>query len=228
MSKFKLFQYLVTHIFLPNKLPKNNDGTETFEIKFLNIINKVINQYSDLTLLSRFEYIKILFSNWELFQVDLDTETINSEIDRLNEGNSLAFYLKEQNATILISRLSQHQKYRAVISCFGVNAKNFEVMSTKDSLTSWYPWYSFYIDNQDDGPKIKSKTFSNLLAKLGSESMETNLRTTRKGGINMPEQRDVYDPKYVNFKKEVVLLIKKSLLILDALELVEIYSLKIY
>ena len=53
---------------------------------------------------------------------------------------------------------------------------------------------TFYIENKE---LLSSKVFSDLLVQFGKEYIEDNLRTTSKSGVDLPEVRDVQDPKYV-------------------------------
>lgn len=196
MKDLSLFQFLVDHVFLPNKLPKNNDDSniETKEIYFLHTLNEFFHENDQLNSQDQIQEIMRLFSKWELLQIEQDPKQINTEILNLKQNESFALYLKPQNATILISKLSTGQNYSTVVSCFGVNAKNSSVMSLNGCLKSRYPWYSFYSDNVNF---LESKQFSYLLTTLGKEDVLKIFRTTRKGDVDVPEKRDVQDPRFV-------------------------------
>lgn len=190
----KVFQCLVNHIFLPNKLPGTSNDIRP--IHFLTLINKILSQNEIFNSTQQFFEIKRLFSQWETTQDDIgNIELINENIYKLDDYQSFALYLENQNSTILITNLTKEKNiYPAVFSVFGVNSKNSQVMSLNGSLISKYPWYSFYIKNNET---LKSKVFSELLVQLDKEFLEENLRTTTKAGVEMPEVRDVQDPKFV-------------------------------
>ena len=199
MDKEK-YEFLIHHIFLPNKLPINNDENgSNVESYFLNLVEQTLNQDLNKNLIdSSIEYQEVqrMFNTWNRLQTSdfLDPNKIFDQINSLQENQSLALYLRSQNATILIKSLADDQTYSAIFSSFMANPKNENIMSVNGSLISKYPSFSCYMPNKS---MLNSETFASILADLNNNPIEECMSHSRKAGTEVEEKRDVEDPKFV-------------------------------
>jgi hypothetical protein len=143
-----------------------------------------------------FQEILRIFETWNELQFaeNFDAKLLFQKVNSLEENQFLALNLHSQNATILIKRLSDDQNYSAIFSSFMVNPKSESIMKVNGSLITEYPSSSCCIPNKD---MLNSETFANILVDLNNNRIEECMSHSRKAGVEIEENRDVLDPKFV-------------------------------
>ena len=106
----------------------------------------------------------------------------------------MPLHLQKQNTCILLSVITQSNQEKVIISGFKPSAKNSEIMSKSNDLSSQFPEFSYYINNIE---VLTSTSIAIQLADLGNNIIVETLSTTMKKGSSNPEIRDVNNPKYV-------------------------------
>ena len=204
----KVYEYLIDHISFPCKLPQRSEkqlaNSKVFlmdenDPNFLTIITNVLDSFRKEPLgyySSLYHQVLSTFKEWSLLQSDslLNKRKVHMQISSLNPGDTAVFYLKHQNACLILSMLPKDSLYPAVISCFQPSVENVSIMSVSGELSLFYPEISYYVKSKEI---ISSQAFANQISALANIDMPDTSATNIKKGVKNVEVRDVVNPRYV-------------------------------
>ena len=193
----KVYEYLIDHICLPCKLPQRGEkqlaDSKVFlmdenDPNFLSLITNTLYSFrkEPLGYYSK-PYQKVMntFTGWSDVQSDalLNKTKVREQINSLNPSDTVVFYLKRQNACLILSMLPIDSSYAAVISCFQPSVDNASIMSVSGELSSFYPEISYYVKTQEI---ISSQAFANQISALANIDMpDTSAINIKKGVKNV-------------------------------------------
>jgi hypothetical protein len=158
---------IIPHVFLPRKLP-TSEQPKIVEIEqnILRILNAVAASHGEsLDFSSIAPQTCLMLQNWEKLQPCLSSiiyeeNEIGKTISSSNCKGMLAFYIRAQNAGMLLSGSMEESNDNLVLSTFPASAPSTTVMSTSGDLAVAVPQQSVWIPRTT---LLQSREFSILL-----------------------------------------------------------------
>jgi hypothetical protein len=141
----------------------------------------------------------LMLQNWEKLQPCLSStihgvEEIGKTITSLDCRGMLAFYIRAQNAGMLLSGSMKVSNVNLILSSFPASAPSTTVMSTTGDLAVAVPQQSVWIPRS---ALLTSKDFAGELYCLNATQIEKTLPVVHKAGNRFAEIRDVANPKMI-------------------------------
>ncbi|KAI0404731.1 hypothetical protein F4802DRAFT_218327 [Xylaria palmicola] len=194
-------QYTFNHLFLPSKLPQQDDYNARCETSLLSTTIEGLNEWRDCTdpayrgqadaAISSIRNMKRAYS-----EVDgsLNEGEIISLLAQLTEDTPIPLYVWKQNAGVLISR----QSNRILFDIFEVWPTNEETMTTKGRLRRSFPGVAVVLDESDFQQNQFQKTIAHTLADMSRYPVEAMQPKVKKADSILPEARDTNHPGTVS------------------------------
>ncbi|CAL8134250.1 unnamed protein product [Orchesella dallaii] len=180
---------MIPHILLPKNLPQKgvieNDDVETSLLKSINYFTKYAFSVENWII------PKTIWTmhKWEKLQSQVRTTfSLHSELSQLKDGDSTVLHIREQNCTIIFTKVDEAHM-RAMT--FRGSLPNEEIMSTAGSLKATYPETAEIVPISK---LLLSTTFSRHVQSLTLEACELAMPKSRKGGHTFPEVRELSNP----------------------------------
>ncbi|KAJ5471830.1 hypothetical protein N7539_008773 [Penicillium diatomitis] len=210
--------YLFHHIFLPPKLPQEDDYSVGHEVLLTDEVIDALCQFKSyfssdeaevigeaLTMITRLRQVHGLNGEVDegqfsdvLRQLKEEGQlhfTLDGKVKLVNKnpGGFLPIYVHEQNAAILIS----NKGMRTHVECFELSPVNEAVMSTKGRLQRTFPGPALIFDtcifNEPDLLTMLAQTIS----RMSQQPVAGTKPKIRKANRQHDEDRDTTDPKMI-------------------------------
>ncbi|KAJ8131228.1 hypothetical protein O1611_g2397 [Lasiodiplodia mahajangana] len=165
--------YTFYHLFLPPKLPRQDDYNARCESALLSTTIDGLVAWKD--------YINPAYRS----QADAAISMIRTAVP---------LYVREQNASVLISK---HNR-RILFEVFEVSPNNEATMATKGRLTRSFPGAAVTLDESDFKQPQFHKTIAHTLANMSKHPVEAMQPKVKKAGSTLPEDRDTNHPGMVS------------------------------
>ncbi|KAL4918900.1 hypothetical protein BDW62DRAFT_200299 [Aspergillus aurantiobrunneus] len=193
-------RYLFHHVFLPPKLPQEDDYSAEYDRVLLDSVIHALHgfrtQVSEqhgvilgpvIAMITRLR--ETLESNGYVNEVKL-----RDILEKLNtEGGILPLHIRCQNAAILLTR-----NYDAIhVETFELSPRNEAVNATKGRLQRQFPGPAFSLDRSIFSEQGMRSTMAQTLAKMSHQSVPGTKEKVKKSGQELDEDRDSTDPKMV-------------------------------
>jgi hypothetical protein len=191
---------IIPHVFLPRKLPASEQPKIVeIEQNILRILNAVASHGESLDFSSIAPQTSLMLQNWEKLQPCLSSiiyeeNEIGKTISSLNCKGMLAFYIRAQNAGMLLSGSMDESNDNLVLSTFPASAPSTTVMSTSGDLAVAVPQQSVWIPRTT---LLQSRELSDELRCLNITQIEKTLPIVSKARNKFGEIRDVANPKLI-------------------------------
>lgn len=187
-------QFFINHVIYPFRLPQKAITSDNEGLLF-ELICKIIDdieKYKGYAKISeKFKEIKTIFDTWYNLQcsVKLSKKQIHEEINKLQNNESIALYLANQNSTIMI-----YMNDEPIITAFQCSASNSDIMTTNGDLIGSFPQRAI---RTNDKSMVKSLTFASVIENLSNTLTDDASAKTYKQGTHHTEERDVANPVLV-------------------------------
>ncbi|KAJ7574857.1 hypothetical protein C8J56DRAFT_462654 [Mycena floridula] len=185
-------EFVVNHVFMPPKLPQEDDSDRVKEIALVQLVLDTARVFSDTDITDKPEWFQTveMIENFLLLQ-DSSIEPQRC-IDEMLIGDSRVFYIRAQNAAIILSKLEDH----AVFEAFEVLTPRTTVLASEGKLIRSFP-----------GPAIRfplrllddtrfTKELAGFIAQMNVEPLDS-AATIIKAGSTVTENREPADPRYI-------------------------------
>ncbi|KAJ9617111.1 hypothetical protein H2200_000832 [Cladophialophora chaetospira] len=190
--------FLFEHLFLPPKLPQtdhNEKGADALLNEIANAAQEFAGSFSYATDERRFwQGIARSVSKW----VDLYAEgnpcssTIISSLKKLPDNDVLLFYVKAQNAAIVLRTTSAG----AIFECFEVLPKNEAVLNAKDAVLRQFPARAVLLPI-DELSDAFAEELGNAIHDLSIETLDLAMEKVHTENHDIAESRQPVHPKAV-------------------------------
>ncbi|KAI1749778.1 hypothetical protein F4782DRAFT_533039 [Xylaria castorea] len=196
--------YIFNHLFLPSQLPQKDDYNARCEKSLLSITIDGLIQWKSFTEPARGGQADIAISTirnaqraYSVVDGSLNEIEVLSLLTQLTEGKyhtDIPFYVREQNAGVLISRDS----YRIFFEVFEISPTNEATMITKGRLRRSFPGAGVVLNESDFQQRQFQETIAHTLANMSRHPVEAMQPKARKSGSILPEDRDTNHPGMVS------------------------------
>ncbi|KAF5344601.1 hypothetical protein D9758_013899 [Tetrapyrgos nigripes] len=195
-------EYIIHHVFVPPKLPQNDDYTiENEHFLCENILKSFkgfVKEQGRSGNQSWLEMETMLEAISESQQSEsLSASKIEASFSTMHRGSVRAFLIRAQNAGVIVRKLSGH----VVVESFEVTPPREVVMQGEGKILRTFPGPAISIPNGSfDDPYFDSpyfrQEFSSFLAQMNSDVLDS-VATTQKAGSTVVEEKDSPHPRYI-------------------------------
>ncbi|KIX09666.1 uncharacterized protein Z518_00747 [Rhinocladiella mackenziei CBS 650.93] len=191
-------RFIFDHVFLPPNLPQA-DHAEVGGDELLKQISQAANEFGRSFPSGNearvWAHLSRSLSKWiDLFDggTPCSYKIINN-LRSMRENDVLLFYVKPQNAAILV----RNRSTGAIFECFEVLPKTDAVLAAKDALLRQFPARAVFVTRD----KLNDTSFIHELGtaihKLSVEPLRLAMETTKKARNNVSEERQSAHPRAV-------------------------------
>ncbi|THU80575.1 hypothetical protein K435DRAFT_767927 [Dendrothele bispora CBS 962.96] len=192
-------KYIVHHVFLPPKLPQEDDYTAECESALCRTVYDSASEFgkSGLVLpenIRRWDEIVKMLENTSNFEGEegMTTKRVKEALAQMKEGSILAFLIREQNAGVIFRRHAHEVIYEA----FEVSPPTEAIMGAPGKLSCSFPGPAIAIpvchfDSSDFRHELAS-----FLVHMNVDVLDS-VATTSKAGSEVVEERNSTHPRYI-------------------------------
>ncbi|RMZ83548.1 hypothetical protein DV738_g1146, partial [Chaetothyriales sp. CBS 135597] len=195
--------YLIHHIFLPPKLPNQDDSSPENESALLNTTIDALEEFKKWTVDDNNAAVDAVIDMVKGLELVTDFINSNGAInerelsialkDLPQKGGTILLHIRAQNAGIMISKVDSSIHVEA----FELSPRNEDVLTTKGRLRRSFPGPALALTiDAFEQPGLQS-TMAHTLAKMSHQSaVETQPQVWKAGRLH-DESRDTTHPKMV-------------------------------
>ncbi|KDQ56358.1 hypothetical protein JAAARDRAFT_132396 [Jaapia argillacea MUCL 33604] len=193
----KTLMYIIHHVFIPMKLPQEDDHDASNDFALCDQTLRCAIEYKELLspdLQERWTPIVKMLENLTSAHKlrALAADDVSSSIAGMQPGDTLAFFIRAQNAGLLVRKFVD----RTAFESFEVSAPNEKVMETKGKLLCSYPGPAIGVRREIVEESSFLKELSSFLAHMDVDILDS-APTTDKAGSAVIETRDTTHPRYI-------------------------------
>ncbi|KAH7333017.1 hypothetical protein B0J17DRAFT_721862 [Rhizoctonia solani] len=194
---FAILQHLIYHVFLPPKLPQE-EQKESFQrlvdLEIVHSITEACRQYrAETQANSQWDRIELMVKRLSSYvQIPLEKARLATDMKSMNDGDLLALYIKAQNAGLIIRKQLDHTTFEA----FEVQAQTKDVMSTPGKIVRHFPGPVIQVSNSEANDSKFINMVATILEQMNREIFDEAFPKTQKAGTNVNESRDSINPNY--------------------------------
>ncbi|KAI1366807.1 hypothetical protein F5Y08DRAFT_112758 [Xylaria arbuscula] len=193
--------YLFHHLFLPPKLPQQDDYDARRESFLMSITIDGLTAWRNCTESTHREHIDAAISTMRSMQraySAVDGSLIENEVlcllTQLTEGAALPLYIREQNAGVLITKVAD----RVLFEVFEISPTDEAIMKTKGRLRRSFPGAAVALEESDFRDRQFQESIAHTLAEMSKHPVEAVQPTVKKSGNLLHEDRDTNHPGMVS------------------------------
>ncbi|KAK0710370.1 hypothetical protein B0T21DRAFT_454868 [Apiosordaria backusii] len=186
-------EFAINHVFLPPKTPQSDDTSATGEMFLIRSFLSSLQEFSTLEPgdATRLQPLVRMVERLLRLQVHESKETITTEIlGALNDGESAVFYIREQNAGLLLTGKAS----TILAQGFELLSDNGSVMSSKGCLIRQFPDVAAEFPRALLQDRKLTEEFVDVLCKLTRLPITAVRPKTRKAKADHDENRDTVSP----------------------------------
>ncbi|EQB50810.1 hypothetical protein CGLO_09731 [Colletotrichum gloeosporioides Cg-14] len=194
--------YLFHHVFLPSHLPQESDFTPEREISLMQITRDSLGElgrhmdagHADSIKAARVTMDYMLRAHRPLQgTVSIDELQLCSILQELSDSESIALYVKAQNAGALVTNAGDSYHFET----FELSPSNQAVNTTIGRLRRTFPGSAVRVGRDEVLQSGFLETLAATLAKMGTQPAPGTLPKVKKAGQMHEETRDTAHPKIV-------------------------------
>ncbi|KKZ67076.1 hypothetical protein EMCG_07247 [[Emmonsia] crescens] len=200
---FEAIMYLIHHIFLPPKLPNEDDFDSDCETALINTTLEALVKFKDVVTYDQNSIIDSVISMVTNLGTVRDSSSVDGSIseeelgaalrDLCNKGGIIPLHIRAQNAGVLISKVDDSID----IEVFELSPCNEAVITTKGRLRRSFPGPSFSVGiDTFQRPEFQAMV-AHTLAKMSYQPVVETMPKAKKAGRMHVEDRDTVHPKIV-------------------------------
>ncbi|KUJ21678.1 uncharacterized protein LY89DRAFT_637548 [Mollisia scopiformis] len=209
-------QYLINHVFLPPRLPQEDDSKAQHESLLINITIDALSKFkvhvnndqsdnitSVLQMMIVLKNIHPPHSNIyeaEFLQALGDLPIKGEYLSSINStqvncliGGTIPLYVRAQNAGLLIRKIDKNYHFEA----FELSPLNEQVIKTKGRLRRMFPGRVLLVKPEVFEQPDFQATVAHTLSKMGHQAVIGTQPQAKKAGQMLDEDRDTAHPKMV-------------------------------
>ncbi|KAE9371942.1 hypothetical protein N431DRAFT_456702 [Stipitochalara longipes BDJ] len=194
--------YLINHVFLPPKLPQEDDVNFEYESTMLDVtidcLSKFKGHMGDHS--SSIDAAVAMIANLKnardphLISGAVNEKKFRDVLGNLcSQGGSIPLHLQAQNCGVLISKEGSYIHFEA----FELSPLNEAVITTKGRLRRSFPGPAFSVDQKIFEQASFLDTVAQTLAKMSHQAAPGTTPQVKKAGRMHDENRDTTHPKLV-------------------------------
>ncbi|KAK5165530.1 uncharacterized protein LTR77_009059 [Saxophila tyrrhenica] len=192
-------RYIFHHVFLPPKLPQEDDFDENAEAKLLSKTIRALTAFKfSMPPQSRDDIQKALdmLENTAAGNSQGISDTTLQTLlqDVVTRGRALALHIRAQNAGVLVT--ADH-KGRIRFDLFELSPQNHAVNTTRGRLQRTFPGASLTLPTCKVQDENFREAVAQILSSLDSQSVSGMQPTARKSGRDQVEARDTVNPAMI-------------------------------
>ncbi|KEP48081.1 putative kinase-(PK-like) protein [Rhizoctonia solani 123E] len=196
-SDSEVLQHLAYNVFLPPKLPQEEQQASLQQSVDLAIISSAIeagqHYQFDTTATSQWAHMELMLRRlYGYIEFPLEKSGLYTDMMNMKPGDVLAFYIRAQNAGVIIRKQANHTTFEA----FEVQAQTEDVMSISGKVTRHFPGPAVQLPNAVANDREFITEVANVLVQMDVELFDEAHPTTRKAGTNVRESRNSINPNY--------------------------------
>ncbi|KAK0120124.1 hypothetical protein ONS95_011532 [Cadophora gregata] len=184
-------EYIIDHVFLPPKLPTENDTSVEEEVILTKLVHDTLNNFIELLPdddeTSQYKRLPPMLSIlMEVGKLESPIKKLGAKIEEMTAGDALALHITQQNAGLILRK----QIHTYSIETFELSASAKAVTTSVGRLVRRFPGPVIAVADQRIRDHNFQKHFTNCLMYLDIEPLET--ATSHTTGIF----RDSADPQF--------------------------------
>ncbi|KAJ7751933.1 hypothetical protein DFH07DRAFT_524387 [Mycena maculata] len=187
--------YLIHHVFLPNKLPQAEDGSpEADRTLCARIIQQGISFRN--TVVSDNEHQKwdgVMKMLRELQRIQQSMEGLAGSIGNMSVGDTVVVPITAQNAAVIFRKMREH----TIVECFEVDPPNSEIVATTGRLVCLYPHAAIGIPSTTFDDPMFRRELASFLAHMAVDVLPDSEPFVHKAGTQVSEFRDSASGHYI-------------------------------
>ncbi|KAI1459754.1 hypothetical protein F4805DRAFT_420134 [Annulohypoxylon moriforme] len=188
--------YIVNHVFLPSKVPQQDDYEEDCEQALLNATLNALSNFRKHVQDYETGAVDSIINSLQTLHLSASNEKqLLTAFDHflIEKHGTIAFHVRRQNAGIMFTRsdASIH------IEVFELSADNASVMSTRGRLKRLFPGSALAIPLETFQLPTFRSAISHTLLKMSHQSARGTKSKVKKSGNMHDENRDTTHPKIV-------------------------------
>ncbi|KAI3322851.1 hypothetical protein HD806DRAFT_544884 [Xylariaceae sp. AK1471] len=192
--------YIFNHLFLPSKLPQQDDYNAQCEKSLLSITIDGLIAWRSCSEPARrgqadaaISTIRNMQRAYSAVDGSLSETEVLSLLTQLTEDAAIPLYVREQNAGVLISRHS----HRIFFEVSEISPTNEATMTTRGRLRRSFPGAGVVLDESDFQQRQFQETIAHTLANMSKHPIEAMQPKAKKAGNILLEDRDTNHPGMV-------------------------------
>ncbi|TGJ81237.1 hypothetical protein E0Z10_g7524 [Xylaria hypoxylon] len=193
--------HIFNHLFLPPKLPQQDDYNARSEASLLSITTDGLIAWKSCTESAYHEQADAAISTIRNMQqahsaVDgyLNENEVLTLLTQLTENAAIPLYAREQNAGVLISKNAD----RVLFEVFEISPTDESIMATKGRLRRSFPGAAVALYESDFQNRQFQETIAHTLAEMSKYPIEAVQPKVKKAGSVLHEDRDTNHPGMVS------------------------------
>ncbi|XDG05212.1 hypothetical protein ABKA04_004827 [Annulohypoxylon sp. FPYF3050] len=188
--------YIVNHVFLPSKLPHQDDYAEQREEALLVVVLEALRTFEEFSKDCDPPVIKSITDSLQTLRLSKsNTRELAIEFDNclVKKDGALVFHVKEQNAGIMFTRSGSSVH----VEVFELSANNRSVMSTKGRVRRVFPGSALALPLETFQQAEFRVELARTLVKMRDQKAPNTKPQVTKAGQKHDEDRDTTHPKMV-------------------------------
>ncbi|CAE6459581.1 unnamed protein product [Rhizoctonia solani] len=196
-SNSSVLQHLAYNVFLPPKLPQEEQKASFQQSVDLAIVGGVIQAghfyQSQARIASQWAHIKLMLERLSSYiKVPLEKSSLREDMKNMKSGDILTLYIRAQNTGVIIRKQSLHTTFEA----FEIQPQTEDVMSITGKVVRHFPGPAVELHNLVANDHDFIAEVANILVQMDTELFADAQPTTRKAGTNVRESRNSINPNY--------------------------------
>ncbi|KAI9773044.1 MAG: hypothetical protein M1835_006205 [Candelina submexicana] len=193
--------FIINHVILPPRLPQEDDSNTWYGSQaLLRLVHEQIISFIERSPSQDANLWRPAVKMFGLWRECLgqngaiNTKLVQDALSQLKPGDAMAFYLKEQNAGVILQQTTEvHTRF----SAFESSPTNEQVMEPKGRLVRQFPGRCVEIETAKLLESDLSHHIARSLHQLDSETVEECMATSTKARSTVIEVRETNSPEFV-------------------------------
>ncbi|KAI3342590.1 hypothetical protein F4824DRAFT_113897 [Ustulina deusta] len=193
--------YIFNHLFLPTKLPQEDDYDAQQDITLLLTAIDGLSAWKECTNPARREQADAAISTLKNMQRaysagdgSLNEVEVLSLLTELTEDTAIPLLVRQQNAGVVISRSNN----RIVFEIFEISPQNNATMTTKGRLRRHFPGAAVVLSKSEFQQRKLQEAIAQTLAHMSKHDVRAMQPKAKKAGDELHEERDTNHPGMVS------------------------------
>ncbi|CAD6445109.1 78d31050-1f6d-4ac6-9bad-745dfd628371 [Sclerotinia trifoliorum] len=198
MASKSSLTYIFHHVFLPPKLPHQEDGRTEHDAVLTQILRAELQNFHDYSLSHQTPQFKRVIEMINGIVVEEDdttapTSKVIKNLETMKAQDICAMHIEKQNAGIIIRRFPAEYSFET----FELSPKNEDLMTTTGRLRRYFPGPAVAVPQNRVNERAFQEALLHCIESLVRETPIIVHPQTTKQGTTEPEIRDTVDPTLV-------------------------------
>ncbi|KAJ7107963.1 hypothetical protein C8R44DRAFT_857948 [Mycena epipterygia] len=192
---FNGLNYLIHHIFLPQQLPQEDDGSlQADRVLCARVIQEASSFHGLLVSTEELQkWAAVTKMLIHLGRIQRSMDDLAGMIGNMQIGDTLVIPIAAQNSAVILRKKSEH----TIVECFEVDPPNSEIMATTGRLVCVYPHAAVSVPNITFKDSAFLRELASFLANMAVDVLPDSEAFACKAGIRVEEFRDSASGHYI-------------------------------